>query len=122
MNNQPNQLCGPKEQEKIKTYNSFDPLAKFDLSCSLCDNYDHNVQNFPLKREKAKNVNLKNDKCGLALCAHSEENHWFMDSGCSRHMTCDQKNFSSLKKMEMYPLEVDLLKSLENELLPLSMD
>ena len=43
-------------------------------------------------------VNLKTDKCGLALCAHSEENHWFVDSGCSRHMTGDQKKFISLKK------------------------
>lgn len=93
MNNQPNQLRKPKEQEQIKTYNSFDPLAKFDPSCSLCDDYGHNEQNCPLKREKAKNVNLKIDKCGLALCAHSEENHWFVDSGCSRHMTGDQKKF-----------------------------
>ena len=82
MNDQTNQLRGPKEQGQIKTYNSFDPLAKFDPSCSLCDNYDHNERNFPLKREKAKNVNLKTDKCGLALCAHSEENQWFVDSGC----------------------------------------
>ena len=98
MNNQPNQLHGPKEQEKIKTYNSFDPLAKFDPSFSLCNDYDHNEQNFPLKMEKSKNINLKTDKCGLALCAHSGENHWFVDSGCSRHMTGDQNKFISLNK------------------------
>ena len=98
MKDQTNKLRGPKEQGQIKTYNSFDHLAKFDPSCSLCSNYDHNEQNCPLKKEKTKIVNLKTDKCGLALCAHSRENHWFVDSGCSRHMTGDQKKFISLNK------------------------
>ena len=91
-------MCGPKEKGQIKTYNSFDPLAKFDPTFSLCNNYDYNEQNFPLKREEAKSVNFETDKCALALCAHSEENHWFVDSGCSRHMTGDQKKFISLNK------------------------
>ena len=43
-------------------------------------------------------MNLNTDKCGLALCAHSDENHWFVDSGCSRHMTGDKKKFVSLNK------------------------
>ena len=92
LKDQTNQLRGPKEQGQIKTYNSFDPLAKFDPSCSLCNNYDHNEQNFPLKGEEAKKVNLNTEKCGLALCYHSDENHWFVDSGCSRHMTGDQNH------------------------------
>ena len=40
------------------------------------------------------------DKCGLALCAHSEENIWFVDSGWSRHMTSDKRKFVSLNKNE----------------------
>ena len=98
LKDQTNNLHGPIEQGQIKSYNSFDPLAKFDPSCSLFNNYDHNEQNCSLKREEAKRVNFNTDKCGLALCAHSEENHWFVDSGCSRHMTGDQKKFVSLNK------------------------
>lgn len=94
LKDQTNKLCGPKEQGQIKTYNSFDPLAKFDLTCPLCNNYDHNEQNCLLKREEAKSVNFKMDKCGLALCAHSEENHWFVDSGCSRHMKVTKRILS----------------------------
>lgn len=58
----------------------------------------------PLKRRKAKNENPNTDKCGLALCAHSDahsdENHWFVDSGYSRHMTEDKRKFVSLNKKE----------------------
>jgi len=38
------------------------------------------------------------DKCGLALCLQSNENQWFVDSGCSRHMTIDKNNFISISK------------------------
>ena len=51
-------------------------------------------------KEKEKNENPNMDKFGLAVCAHSDENHWFVDSGCSRHMTRDERKFVSLKKKE----------------------
>ena len=34
LKDQINKPYGPKGQGKIKAYNSFDPLAKFDLICS----------------------------------------------------------------------------------------
>ena len=40
------------------------------------------------------------DKCGLALYAQNNENHWFVDNGCSRHMTGDKGKFVSLNKKE----------------------
>jgi len=40
------------------------------------------------------------DKHNLALCAHSDENHWFVDSGCSRHMTGDKNKFVSLNNKD----------------------
>eukprot|EP00253_Pinus_taeda_P030706 PITA_30706 len=46
----------------------------------------------------SKNSNM--DKCGLALYAQNNGNHWFVDSGCSRHMIGDKKKFVSLRKKE----------------------
>ena len=60
---------GPKGQGQINTYNSFDPLAKFDLIFSLCNNNGHNEQDCLLKRGKTRSENPNTDKCGLALCA-----------------------------------------------------
>jgi len=40
------------------------------------------------------------DKCGLALYAQNNGNHWFVDSKCSRHMTGDKRKFVSLRKKE----------------------
>jgi len=120
---QTNKPYHPKGQGQINTYNSFDPLAKFDLIFSLCNDNGHNEQNCPLKRRKEKNENPNTDKCCLALCAHNDENHWFVDSGCSRHMTGTKGSLSHwTKRKEMYPLEVDLPKLLEKELLPLLME
>ena len=95
LKDQTNKLYDLKGQGQINTYNSFDPLAKFDPICSLCNDNGHNEQNCPLKRREAKNEKPNTDKCGLALCAHSDENHWFVDSGCSRHMTGDKRKFVS---------------------------
>ena len=33
----------------------------------------------------------------MALQAHKNESQWYIDSGCSKHMTRDQNNFISLK-------------------------
>jgi len=91
---------GPKRQGQIKTFNSFDPLTKFDLICLLCYNNGHYEQHCPLKRRKASSENPNMDECGLALYAQNNENRWFVDSGCSRHMTGDKRKFVSLSKKE----------------------
>ena len=36
----------------------------------------------------------------LALCATEKQNLWHMDSGCSKHMTCDPTKFLSLKRKQ----------------------
>jgi hypothetical protein len=42
----------------------------------------------------------KNDseKCGLVLSAQRKNNPWYIDSGCSKHMTGDKSNFLSLSE------------------------
>lgn len=61
----------PKRQGQTKTFNSFDPLTKFDLIFSLCYNNGHYEQNCPLKGRKARSENPNMDKCGLALYAQN---------------------------------------------------
>lgn len=90
----------PKRQGQIKTFNSFNPLTKFDLTCSFCYNNGHYEQNFPLKGRKTSSKIFAMDKCGLALFAQNNGNQWFVDSGCSRHMTGDRRKFISLSKKE----------------------
>lgn len=100
MKDQTNKPCSLKGQGQIKAFNSFDRLAKFDPFFSLCNENGHCEQNCHLKRREVKDENPNMDKCGLALCAHSEKNLWFVDSGCSRHMTGDKRKFDSLNKKE----------------------
>ena len=49
LKDQTNKPYGLKGQGQIQTYNSFDPLARFDPIFSLCNDYGHNEQNCPLK-------------------------------------------------------------------------
>ena len=100
LKDQTNKPYGLKGKGQIKTHNSFDPLTKFGPIFSLCNDNGHNEQNFPLKRREAKDENPNMDKCGLSLCAHNDENYWFVDSGCSKHMTGEKRNFVSLNKKE----------------------
>jgi len=98
--NQQSKPFGLKEQGQIKTYNSFDPLAKYDPSFSLCNDYGHDEQNCPFQKEDLQKDEPTINKCGLALCAHSDENQWFVDSGCSRHVSGDRNKFTSLIKKD----------------------
>ena len=38
------------------------------------------------------------DNCALALKAQNNKDVWYVDSGCSTHMTGDRRNFVSLKE------------------------
>jgi hypothetical protein len=49
--------------------------------------------------KKVKVWKLKeNDKCGLVLSAQRQKNPWYIDSGCSKHMTGDKGKFLSLSE------------------------
>ena len=39
-------------------------------------------------------------ECSLALSATEKQNLWHMDSGCSKHMTCEPTKFLSLKRKQ----------------------
>lgn len=58
LKDQKNKQYGPKGQGQIKTYNSFDPLAKFDPICSLCNDNGHNEQNCPPSKEEKQKMRI----------------------------------------------------------------
>jgi hypothetical protein len=39
---------------------------------------------------------IVDDKCGLVLSAQRKKNPWYIDSGCSKHMTGDRSKFLTL--------------------------
>ena len=40
-----------------------------------------------------KKKELQVENCGISLFAEGEENQWYIDSGCSKHMTGEKTNF-----------------------------
>ena len=41
---------------------------------------------------------MEKEECGLALYVENEGNQWYIDGGCSKHMTVDQTKFFTLKE------------------------
>ena len=40
------------------------------------------------------------ERCGIALYAKGQENQWYIDSGCSKHMTGDKEKLESYTALE----------------------
>jgi hypothetical protein len=87
--------------------NNFD-LLNNDIECYICHNYGHKSVDYRLKNYEpdlnspAENVKFwkkkESDKCGLVLSAQRKANPWYIDSGCSKHMMGDKRNFISLSE------------------------
>jgi hypothetical protein len=93
-------------------YNSFAPLLDYDIECYKCNNYGHiardcrsNIIKSPKQNReedvltkhreeytrvwKRKQEEPKKEECGLAMYAQDKGSQWYIDSGCSKHMTGD---------------------------------
>jgi transposase InsO family protein len=87
--------------------NNFD-LLNNEIECYICHNYGHKsvdcrLRNYePDLNSPAENVKVwkkkESDKCGLVLSAQRKMNPWYIDSGCSKHMTGDKGKFLSLSE------------------------
>jgi hypothetical protein len=74
--------------------------------CYNCHNYGHKAADCHLKNYKSDLIptteNVKvwkkkvDDKCGLVLSSQRKKNPWYIDSGCSKHMTGDKSKFLTL--------------------------
>ena len=88
------------------------------MECYKCENFGHIARDCRLENPPEEFLNPQNertwkkkktDNCALALKAQKNElDVWYVDSGCSMHMTRDRRKFVSLKaeKDEPYPLEM----------------
>ena len=84
----------------VHTHNS----AKIMIKCCVCNQVGHMPSKCPLKgcdssshkRYQTKGCfqwKKKVNKCDLALTAQDLKSQWYLDSGCSKHMTGDRRKF-----------------------------
>ena len=50
--------------------------------------------------EGKKKIEENETECKVALYAKNKISQWYVDSGCSKHMTGDQNKFLNLKRKE----------------------
>jgi hypothetical protein len=93
----------------VKHNNHYDPLFD-ELECYICHNYGHKsidcrLRNYePYLNSPAENVKVwkkkESDKCVLVLSAQIQTNSWYIDNGCSKHMTGEKGKFLSLSEIK----------------------
>eukprot|EP00253_Pinus_taeda_P026536 PITA_26536 len=95
-----------------RTYNNFFVLEN-EIECSICNKFGHEdsecKSNFweTSQKEKAslgpktwRKKEPQPERCGIALYAEGQENQWYIDSGCSKHMTGDKEKLQSYSALE----------------------
>jgi hypothetical protein len=91
-----------------RSYNSFSPLMDKNIACYKCNYLGHKARDCRYMNEdvpmpttvwRRKEI-PNNEDCRIALTAKEckEEDEWYIDSGCSSHMTGDQDKFISWKR------------------------
>jgi hypothetical protein len=98
-------------QVKSINYNSFSPLQEGDLECFRCHNYGHKATscilmevsekpNFIREKKKLWKEKTSKEECLVALKSQDKEDLWYVDFGCSKHMTGNKDKFLNLKKQK----------------------
>eukprot|EP00253_Pinus_taeda_P032109 PITA_32109 len=54
----------------------------------------------PLNPKIWRRKESQSERCGIALYAEGQENQWYIDSGCSKHMTGDKEKLHSYNSLE----------------------
>eukprot|EP00253_Pinus_taeda_P006914 PITA_06914 len=94
-----------------RTYNNFSALES-EIECSICNNFGH--EDFECRSRfwkttqkeftpSAKTWRMKEpqpERCGIALYAEGQENQWYIDNGCSKHMIGDKEKLESYTALE----------------------
>jgi hypothetical protein len=106
----------PSETQR-RSYNRFESLST-EVECYKCNNFGHMAKDCRMTvppREPQQNNNshrqepqkrtwirkqnqYSNEECTLALQAKQKKRGWYVDSGCSKHMTGDRDRFLTLRK------------------------
>jgi hypothetical protein len=95
-----------------RSTNHFD-LLNNEFEFDNCHKFDHKAANYHLNKYKvdprinplARNASTwkrkDSEKCGLVLSAQKQKEPWYIDSGCSNHMTGDKDKFLSISKRKI---------------------
>jgi len=95
-----------KDNAERRNYNSFSPLQDYNIECYKCNNYGHKASKCRLSKYD-KNINIPNyqkvwrkkkTECNVAVYERNQGCEWYIDIGCSKHMTGDQSKFLKLNK------------------------
>jgi hypothetical protein len=107
-------LRRPSETQR-RSYNRFESL-RTKVECYKCNNFGHMAKDCKMTvppKEPQKNNNshrqepqkttwirkqdqYNNEECAVALQAKQKKHDWYVDSGCSKHMTGDKDKFLTL--------------------------
>jgi hypothetical protein len=88
------------------------------VECYKCKNFGHMAKDYrmtipprepqqnnnnhrhePQKRTRIRKQNqYNNEECTLSLQAKQKKRGWYVDSGCSKHMTSDRDKFLTLRE------------------------
>ena len=95
-----------------RTYNNFSALEN-EIECSICNNFGHEdsecrsrfrqttqKEQAPLSPKTWRKKEPQPERCGIGLYAEGQENWWYIDSGCSKHMTGDREKLHSYKALK----------------------
>jgi hypothetical protein len=91
-----------------RSYNSISPLMDKNIACYKCNYLGHKAhdcrymnEDVPMQTTVWRRKEIPNNEdCQIALTVEEckEEDEWYIDSGCSSHMTEDQDKFISWKR------------------------
>jgi hypothetical protein len=103
-------------EAQSRSYNIFESLS-VEVECYKCNNFGHMAKYCRLivpPRESQQNINshrqepqriwirkqdqFNTEECTLSLQDQHKKHGWYVDSGCSKHMTGDKDKFLTLKK------------------------
>jgi hypothetical protein len=99
-----------------RTYKRFESLS-IEVECYKCNNFGHVAKNCRMivpPKEPQQNNNshrqepqkmtwirkqdqYRNEECTVSIQAKQNKHGWYVDSGCSKHMTGDRDKFLTLK-------------------------
>eukprot|EP00253_Pinus_taeda_P009419 PITA_09419 len=95
-----------------RTYNNFSALEN-EIECSICNNFGHEDSEC---RSRSRQTTQKEqasltpktwrkkepqlERCGIALYVEGQDNQWYINSGCSKHMTGDKEKLHSYSALE----------------------
>jgi hypothetical protein len=104
-------------ETQIRSYNMFEYLS-IEVECYKCNNFGHvakycimtvlpkepqqNNNNHRQEPQKTtwirKQDEYSNEECIISLAYKQNKHSWYVDSGCSKHMTGDRDKFITLQK------------------------